>query len=108
MRVKLGWAGEGGGGARPPLFITFTITSKVAVYASAEWADTLTLFHLMSRYVLYSVVLTIKNYLSRPSTSTEDMMAGGRAGTVQISCLLVLKLPGTVMAAVSATSAQTE
>ncbi len=38
-------AGEGGG-ARPPPFITFTITSKVAVYTLAEWADTLTLFHL--------------------------------------------------------------
>jgi hypothetical protein len=34
------------GGARPPPLITFTITSKVAVYAPAEWADTLTLFHL--------------------------------------------------------------
>ena len=45
MRVKLAQAGEGGG-ARPPHFITFTITSKIAVYAPAEWADTLTLFHL--------------------------------------------------------------
>jgi hypothetical protein len=45
-RVKLAVAGEGGGGARPLLFITFTITSKIAVYAPAEWADTLTLFHL--------------------------------------------------------------
>ncbi len=35
------------GGARPPPFITLTITSKVAVYAPAEWADTLTLFHLL-------------------------------------------------------------
>jgi hypothetical protein len=34
------------GGARPPPLITFTIPSKVAVYAPAEWADTLTLFHL--------------------------------------------------------------
>ncbi len=32
------------GGARPPPFITFTLNSKVAVYAPAEWADTLTLF----------------------------------------------------------------
>jgi hypothetical protein len=40
------------GGARPPSFITFTITSKVAVYAPTEWADTLTLFHLLFRYVL--------------------------------------------------------
>ncbi len=39
------------GGARPPPLITFTITSKVAVYAPAEWADTLTLFHLY-KYVL--------------------------------------------------------
>jgi hypothetical protein len=38
-------AGEGGGCTTAP-FITFTITSKVAVYAPAEWADTLTLFHL--------------------------------------------------------------
>ncbi len=45
MRVKLVLAGEGGG-ARPPPLITFTLTSKVAVYAPAEWADTLTLFHL--------------------------------------------------------------
>jgi hypothetical protein len=41
------------GGARPPPLITFTLTSKVAVYAPAEWADTLTLFHLY-QYV-YSV-----------------------------------------------------
>jgi hypothetical protein len=34
------------GGARPPPFITFTITIKVAVYAPAKWADILTLFHL--------------------------------------------------------------
>jgi hypothetical protein len=39
---------EGKIGARPSPLITFTITSKVAVYryAPAEWADTLTLFHL--------------------------------------------------------------
>ncbi len=35
MRVKLALAGEGGG-ARPPPFTTFTITSKVAVYVPAE------------------------------------------------------------------------
>ena len=52
MRVKLAQAGEGGG-ARPPPFITFTI-SKVAVFAPAEWADTLTLFHLYQ--YMYSVV----------------------------------------------------
>jgi hypothetical protein len=45
MRVKLAQAGEGGG-TRPPPFITFTITSKVEVYAPDEWADPLTLFHL--------------------------------------------------------------
>ena len=53
MRVKSVLAGEGGG-ARPPPLITFVLTSKVAVYAPAEWADTLTLFHLY-QYV-YSVV----------------------------------------------------
>jgi hypothetical protein len=41
---KISLAGEGGGARPPPLF-TFTITCKVAVYAPAEWADTLTLFH---------------------------------------------------------------
>ncbi len=45
MRVNLAQAGEGGG-VRPPPFITFTITRKAAVYAPAEGADTLTLFHL--------------------------------------------------------------
>jgi hypothetical protein len=54
MRVKLVLAGEGGGGARPPPLITFTLTSKVAVYAPAEWADTLTLFHIYEN--MYSVV----------------------------------------------------
>ncbi len=41
------------GGARPPPLITFTLTSKVAVYAPAE-AHTLTLFHLYQ--YMYSVV----------------------------------------------------
>ncbi len=35
MGVKSVLAGEGGG-ARPPPLITFTLTSKVAVYAPAE------------------------------------------------------------------------
>ncbi len=43
-KISPDWCGWGG--ARPPPFITFTITSKDAVYAPAEWADTLTLFHL--------------------------------------------------------------
>jgi hypothetical protein len=54
MRVKLVLAGEDGG-ARPPPLITFSLTSKVAVYAPAEWADTLTLFHLYEN--MYSVPL---------------------------------------------------
>jgi hypothetical protein len=43
MRVKLGQAVEGGGVHAQPLSLhlhTFTITSKDAVYAPAEWADT--------------------------------------------------------------------
>jgi hypothetical protein len=51
MRVKLALAGEGRG-ARPPPLITFTITSKVAVYAPAEWADTLTPVSSLVKYVL--------------------------------------------------------
>jgi len=43
------------GGARPPPLITFTLTSKVSVYAPAVWAETLTLFHLYQ--YMYSVVL---------------------------------------------------
>jgi hypothetical protein len=52
MRVKSVLADEGGG-AHPPPLITFTLTSKVAVYAPAEWADILTLFHLYQ--YMYSV-----------------------------------------------------
>ncbi len=52
MRVKSVLAGEGG--ARPPPLITFILTSKVAVYAPAEWADTL--FHLY--LYMYSVATT--------------------------------------------------
>ncbi len=43
--VKLAQAGEVEG-CTPTPFITFTITSKVAAYAPAAWADTLTLFRL--------------------------------------------------------------
>jgi hypothetical protein len=52
MRVKLAQVGKGGG-ARPPPFITFTITSKVAVYAP-EWAETLTI----SSKNMYSVTFS--------------------------------------------------
>ncbi len=45
MRVKFGLAGEGGGCTPTPFYYIY-ITSKVAVYDPAEWADTLTLFHL--------------------------------------------------------------
>jgi hypothetical protein len=48
---KLAQAGEGGG-CTP--FTVVTITYKVAVYAPAEWADTLTLFHLYQ--YMYSVI----------------------------------------------------
>ncbi len=52
-KISPGWLGWGG--ARPPPLITFTLTtSKVAVYAPAEWADTLTLLHLYQ--YMYSVV----------------------------------------------------
>ncbi len=54
MMEKLTQAGIVGG-ARPPLFTTVTITYKVALYALAEWADTLTLFHLYQ--YMYSVVM---------------------------------------------------
>jgi hypothetical protein len=59
MRVKLALAGEGWGdqgGARLPPLITITLTNKVAVYAPAEWADTLTLFQLYQ--YMYSVINT--------------------------------------------------
>jgi hypothetical protein len=58
LRIKLALAGEGGG-PRPPPLITFTIPfpSKVAVYAPAERADTLTLFHLYEN--MYSVVRSV-------------------------------------------------
>jgi hypothetical protein len=41
------------GGARPLPLITFTITSKVAVYAPAEWADTLALLSLVKICTLW-------------------------------------------------------
>jgi hypothetical protein len=53
MMEKLAQADEGVG-SRPPPFTTVTITYKVAVYAPAEWANTLTLFHLYQS--MYSVV----------------------------------------------------
>ncbi len=63
MRVKFARAAEGGG-CTPTSFITFTITSKVAVYAPAEWADTLTLFHLFKD--VYSVDIPLKTLVFGP------------------------------------------
>jgi hypothetical protein len=60
MRVKLAWVVRVGG-ARPTPFTTITITSKVAVYAPAEWADTLTMFHLYQ--YMYSVVWAMSGML---------------------------------------------
>ncbi len=68
MRVKLAWLVRVGG-ARPPPFTTITITSKVAVYAPAEWADTLTLFHLYQ--YMYSVALCF------PHNWKEEKRVGG-------------------------------
>jgi hypothetical protein len=45
MMGKLAQPGEGGGCTPTPPFTLFTITYKVAVYAPAERADTLTLFY---------------------------------------------------------------
>jgi len=45
MMEKLAQVGKGGG-ARPPPFIIFTITYKVAVCAPAERADILPVLHL--------------------------------------------------------------
>jgi hypothetical protein len=47
----------GGGGARPPPFTLSTITSKVAICAPAERADTLLLFLLYPH--MTSVVVKI-------------------------------------------------
>ncbi len=50
MMEKLAQPGEGAS-APPPPFTIVTITYKVAVYAPAEGADTLPIFHLY-RYAL--------------------------------------------------------
>ncbi len=44
------------GGASPSPFTIVSITNRVVVYAPAEWADTLTLFHVYQ--YMYSVVDT--------------------------------------------------
>jgi hypothetical protein len=58
------------GGARQPPFTKFTITKKVAVFAPAEWEDTLTLFHLYP-YVLCGLdgVRTKSNTCSKQDDS---------------------------------------
>jgi hypothetical protein len=67
---KISLAGKGGG-CTPTPFSTFTITSKVAVYAPAEWADTLTLFHLYHN--MYSVgAATTDRLLSAGTTRGTD------------------------------------
>ncbi len=59
---KLAQAGEGGD-THPPPFTLFTITYKVAAYAPAERADTLTLFLLYS-YVMCVTVNSKEEILS--------------------------------------------
>jgi hypothetical protein len=70
---KISLAGKGAG-ARPPPFTTTTITSEFAVYAPAEWADTLTLFHLYQ--YIYSMVPTDRPYQvlhARPRQSRPNL-----------------------------------
>jgi hypothetical protein len=55
-KISPGWRGWGGG--RPPRFTLVTLTYKVAVYALATRANTLTLFHYRYRY-MYSVDIPI-------------------------------------------------
>ncbi len=61
------------GCARPPPFITFTLTSKVAVYAPAEWADTLTLFHLY-QYMYFVVKTKVKTAAPHLISTTRGMI----------------------------------
>ncbi len=63
------------GGARPPPFITFTITSKVAVYAPAECADTLTLFQCSKN--MYSVVFSVTRPAAPHRVRAGDISACG-------------------------------
>ncbi len=78
-------------GARPPPLITFTLTSKVAVYAPAEWGDTLTLFHLYQ--YMYSVVLPLSpvlpllplRYGPPPPPPSSTRGGGGEDGTLASS-----------------------
>ncbi len=67
------------GGARPPPFTAFTLTSKVAVYAPAEWADTLTLFHLYQ--YKYSVGQTRDTSYSRSAIAFFSRCPGGEGTT---------------------------
>jgi hypothetical protein len=62
MMEKSALAGEGGG-CTPTPFQPITITYKVAVYAPAERANTLNLFHLYRH--MYSVVLLLSYCLFR-------------------------------------------
>ncbi len=51
MIEKLAQAGEGGGCTHTPFHYSYHQVYKVAVYAQAEQADTLPLFHLFLNYV---------------------------------------------------------
>jgi hypothetical protein len=51
---KLAQSGEGWGCTPTPFYYIYTIIYEVVVYAPAERADTLTLFHLFP--YMYSVV----------------------------------------------------
>ncbi len=73
------------GGARPPPLITFTLTSKVAVYAPAEWADTLTLFHLYQ--YMYSVSNTSSHILPQPYFPVDKIFNDDITGLTGISSL---------------------
>ncbi len=74
------------GGARPPPLITFTLTSKVAVYAPAEWADTLILFHLYQ--YIYSVFHPTPLPCVNKYTRTVFKREGGSMGSKDISPVL--------------------
>ncbi len=60
-----------GGARRPPPFITFTITSKVAVYAPAEWAGC-----FISGKNMYSVATAkVATFLGSIPAASDDALS---------------------------------
>ncbi len=72
MMEKLAYAGEGGRCTPTPFYYIYHHVQSYSVYAPAEWADALALFHLYQYTRIYSASKTLDDTISQAVISPDQ------------------------------------